>query len=317
MATSNSVNFIVTRDDIIKESLQLVGAIEEGGTPTTNQLADCSRTLNMLVKYWAADGLKVWVNEELVIFPVKDQRQYTFGASGDRMCRESELITTKLNGAVSNTATEIVVDSTAGMAGSDVIGVVTTANDIHFTTISSVDDATTLTLAAGVDADCADNNRVYTFTTAFTQKVLKINNAWVRSTEETDIPINIISREEYTSLSSKYENGRVNQMFFNPGVDTSLINVWPVPNDSNTNERIYAYVTRLYEDFDAAGNNPDYPQEWYLPLAWNLAVSIAPKYGVSGTRLTELATLGGAMKRNVDSWSVEQTSIYLKPARHH
>ena len=317
MATSDSVNYIVTRDDIISEALQLVGALEEGGTPTATQLSDCSRTLNMLVKYWAADGLKVWVNEELVVFPVKNQRQYTFGASGDRMCRESELVTTKLNGGLAASATSITVDSTTGMTASDVIGIATTAADIHWDVISSVDDSTTLTLTTGVDAVCADNSRVYTYTTVFAQRILKINNAWLRDTNDIDIPIGVISREEYSTLSNKYESGRVNQVYFDPKVSTTKMNVWPVPNDSNTDERLYLYATRLYEDFDAASDNPDFPQEWYMPLAWNLGVSIAPKYGVSGTRLAELAQLAIGMKNNADTWSVEQTSVFIKPAKHH
>lgn len=316
MATSNSANYIVTRDDIITEALQLVSAIEEGGSPNASQLTDCGRSLNMLVKYWAADGLKVWVNEELVIFPVKDQRQYTFGASGDRMCRESELVTTKLNGALAASATVITVDSSTGMTAADIVGIATTSSDIHWDTIASVDSATQITLDTGVDAICADNNRVYTYTTVFAQRILKINNAWVRSTTEIDIPVSMIAREDYTYLSNKTENGRINQIYFDPKIDTTLINVWPVPNDSNTNERLYAYVTRLYEDFDAASDNPDFPQEWYMPLAWNLAVAIAPKYGVSGGRLNELATLASNMKMNADTWSVEQTSVFLTPAKH-
>ena len=40
MATSGSVDFSITRDNIITEALQLTGVIGEGETPSTNQKSD-------------------------------------------------------------------------------------------------------------------------------------------------------------------------------------------------------------------------------------------------------------------------------------
>jgi hypothetical protein len=45
---------------------------------------------------------------------------------------------------------------------------------------------------------------------------------------------------------------------------------------------------RTIEDFDSGTDNPDFPQEWYLPLALNLAVLIAPKFGLPRTEYMEL-----------------------------
>ena len=198
MATSGSVDFSITRDNIITEALQLVGVIGEGETPSTNQKTDCARSLNMMIKFWMAEGMNLFVNQEIVIFPIKGQRQYTFGgSSADKMAKESEVITTKLNGSVSSGATSLTVDDTTGMAVGDTIGVVTDSAGIHFSTITAVGSATTLTIADAIDDDASDNDRVYTFTNAFTQKILSVNNAWIRTTDDTDIPIDIISRQEY------------------------------------------------------------------------------------------------------------------------
>jgi len=317
MATSGSVDFSITRDNIITEALQLVGVIGEGETPSTNQKSDCTRSLNMMTKFWMADGMNLFVNQEIVLFPIKGQRQYTFGGSSvDRMTRESEVITTQLNGSHSSTATALTVDSTTGMAVGDVIGVVTDSSGIHFSTITAVGSSTTLTINDALDDDASDNDRVYTYTTAFTQKILNINNAWVRTTNDTDIPINVISRQEYVDLSKKTESGRINQLYFDPQVTTANMNVWPVPDDSHTNDRIHLYVTRAYEDFDGVVNEsePDFPQEWYLPLCWGLAVFIAPKYGVSETRLNELITISSSLKTQCDTWSTEKESLFLLPA---
>jgi hypothetical protein len=37
------------------------------------------------------------------------------------------------------------------------------------------------------------------------------------------------------------------------------------------------------QDFDAAANNSDFPQEWLRCLIWNLALEVAPEYGKEPT----------------------------------
>jgi hypothetical protein len=315
MSTSNSTNYNVTRDDIISESLQICGVLEEGGTPSANQLSDCSRTLNMMIKNWMTDGLQLWLNEEIVIFPTKNQQTVTFAvAGGDRMALSSGVVTTKLNGTHANNATVITVDSSTGMTAADVVGVVTDTAGITWTTIASVDSATQITLNAGIGAAASDNDRVYTYTTVFAQKIAKINNAWVRGTDEIDIPVEFVSRQEYTYLSSKDTSGRINQLYFDPQFLTSVANVWPVPDDSHTNDRLYAYVTRYVGDFDGATDDADYPQEWYLTLAWGLAMFVAVKYGVSGQRYQEIVQMASMLHQKAAEWDVEQTSIFITPS---
>jgi len=60
MATSGSIDFAATRDDIITEALEQLGALGEGESPNAAQLASCGRTLNMLVKAWQGEGLNLF-----------------------------------------------------------------------------------------------------------------------------------------------------------------------------------------------------------------------------------------------------------------
>jgi len=54
MATSGSIDFATTRDDIITEALEQLGVLGEGESPSAAQLTSCSRTLNMMLKAWQA-----------------------------------------------------------------------------------------------------------------------------------------------------------------------------------------------------------------------------------------------------------------------
>lgn len=60
MATSGSTNYSITRDDIIKRALRIIGSIGQGETPTTNAYSEAAVALNQLVKEWEADGMQIW-----------------------------------------------------------------------------------------------------------------------------------------------------------------------------------------------------------------------------------------------------------------
>lgn len=79
MATSNSTNFTVTRDDIIKRALRLLGVVAQGETPTTAQVDEAAFALNMLAKAWQADGMPLWAIKQTSITLVNGQREYVMG----------------------------------------------------------------------------------------------------------------------------------------------------------------------------------------------------------------------------------------------
>ena len=79
MATSNSTNFTVTRDDIIKRALRLLGVVAQGETPTTAQVDEAAFALNMLAKAWQADGMPLWAIKQTSITLVSGQREYVMG----------------------------------------------------------------------------------------------------------------------------------------------------------------------------------------------------------------------------------------------
>lgn len=316
MATSGSVNYSANRDDLISEALQICKVLGEGGSPTSGQLSDSSRTLNMMVKAWQNKGANLWAIATLVLFPVKNQTEYSFGTGADRMCLSTELIETELNGAHASGVTSLTVagkDGTTGMAASDVIGVQTDSGGISWTTISGSPTSTTITLAAGISAAAADNNNVYTYTTVFSNRVLKVLNAWRRTDSGVDVPISIVSRQTYSDLPDKDETGPVNTVYYDPQLDPGKLSLWPTPSDNETDELIYLRAQRPIEDFDAAANTPDYPQEWYLALAWNLAFLLGPKFGLSGQELQDIGVIAATHFKDALDFDTEDQSIYIMP----
>jgi hypothetical protein len=60
MATSNSTNWSLNRDQVISSALRKLGVLPSGGTPSTAQVNDATDALQALVKAFQADGMPLW-----------------------------------------------------------------------------------------------------------------------------------------------------------------------------------------------------------------------------------------------------------------
>lgn len=97
-----------------------------------------------------------------------------------------------------------------------------------------------------------------------------------RVSSSTEIPLHIVSRDEYMSLPNKSLQAAPTMIYYHPETDTGTLYVWPT--GTSTDNTIKITTQRSIQDFDDTGNNPDLPKEWVLALEYNLAVMISPKY---------------------------------------
>jgi len=81
VSTSNSVDFSVNRDELIKDSLITLGVIAQEDTPSAAIVNHAARQLNLMLKAWQADGLHLWVIRQQSVTPVASQYNYTLGRS--------------------------------------------------------------------------------------------------------------------------------------------------------------------------------------------------------------------------------------------
>ena len=82
MATSGNANYNRTATQIIKSALRKIGAIADGETPESSEMADGLEALNIMVKAWQAEGLRLWLQDEETVTLVVNQTTYTFGSGG-------------------------------------------------------------------------------------------------------------------------------------------------------------------------------------------------------------------------------------------
>ena len=282
MAQSASYDFTLTRDNLIDLALSYVSARGTGETPSADQVTDASRLFNMIVKLRAADGMPAWALKRGYILPFS-------GASS--LNTDSHVVTvydaTKVTSTAASGAADIIVDSNTGMATSDQIGVELDGGTMQWTTINAI-AGSTITLTSTLTGGTASGARVYTYTASSdrVQKPIRIIMADVlHQADQTSHEIDVVSRDEYYDLGARTSKGTPNQMYYtiHPSSDTAL----------NTNGQIFVYprfndgdyvieftYQRPFADFDVAGDNPDFPQAFYLPLMLELASLLGPMFGV-------------------------------------
>lgn len=82
MATSGVDTFSLTRDTAITLALRKLNVLELGVTPDSTTLTQANQNLNIMLKAWQTDGLKLWTVNELIIPYTAGKTVYTIGESG-------------------------------------------------------------------------------------------------------------------------------------------------------------------------------------------------------------------------------------------
>lgn len=277
---------------IIQQALLNVGAIDENEPAGSPAYYAALRSLNGLVKTMEATGLHVWTEEEYILFLQSNVARYVLGqaASADysafpaaRVARADAWTLLTLLNPAAVAATAITVEDATGAVVGGHLGVIDNDGAIQWVTITAIaGDLITFTAQPLLVAADAGN-----FAPTYLQtqgRVLKAPNARLLTFQDTspgnynETPMTILSRQEYMDLPNKNSPGTPTQWFYSPQREVGLFYVWPVANQVAWAVRFTGY--RSLADFLTPENTSDMPQEWVLPLIWNLSKEIATAYGV-------------------------------------
>lgn len=313
MATSGSSNFTQNRDDIIKDALILLGVAYEDEDINNGTKAFAARMLNKMVKAWNGQGLHIWAYQEGAIILDKDTVKYTLDTTTDtNVCKAGGLIKAEIGAAEAAAQTTLTVDSSAGMAASDVIFIELDDGTFDETTISSVTDSTTIVVASGLTSAAASGNHIYVYTTAddAVTKVKQVTNVRRRDADGNDTELVRLSRDDYYRIVDKDQESVPTSYFVEKGRDQTVIYVWPEPN-SRKDYLFFTYL-RSIEDFDAATDDADFPQEWLEALTYNLAIRLAPAFG-KDQKLASLAPMAQESLSLAAAWDDEEADVEIVP----
>lgn len=308
MARSGSYDFTRTRDQIIYGAMRLCGVKDAGQTVSADELSDASEALEMMVKAWQAQGLHLWKQKEATLFVQPGTRSYTLGPSGDN-ATQSYVETTLSADAVATDAT-ISVTSDDGISDADYIGIVLDGGTIQWTTVSGAPVGDAVTLADALTGDASSGNKVYAYTSKI-QRPLRVLSIRRENNSGTEIELELLSRNEYFELPNKSTRGTPTQAYYDPQLDGGTLYLWVTPDDVSAVFN-FTYMESI-QDFDEASNEADFPAEWLEALKYNLAVRLAPEYGIDFQSRSWLKAEAEQYLNAVTMWDNEPESFFFEP----
>lgn len=313
MATSGSINYNDTRNDIIQDALILIGVIGAEETIHEADQALASRFLNRMIKAWDAQGIHLWTYNEATLILTDNTNTYNLASASTDANWSDPVRVTTLSAAEASGQTVISVTSSTGMTAADNVAIVLDDDTVEWTTISTVDSSTQITIANSLNSAAASGNLVYAFTTRAGRplKIHSIRRRTKTGTSTQDIPLIQLSREEYFNLPNKESRSTPTQFYYDPQLTTGKLYLYPTPDDPEVRLQI-TYQAQM-EDLDAAGDNPDFPQEWLECLTYNLAMRLAPAFGKDQKVIATIAPMAQASLAAIIAYDQETTSIQLIP----
>ncbi len=241
MALSGSFDWTLTRDDIIKQSLEDIQVIKPEDTPNSDQLTAGSRRLNGIVKRLQNKNIYLW-SREWVTQTFTASSVVTNGSTIYRCIKGHTSSATDEPGTGANWTTYWVEDSSATSGGAWVTS----------TAYASIGDFTVAADTIGID------------------------DMFIRDVDS-DTPVDLISSEEYAKISTKGTEGKPTKAVFDRQL-TPVVYLYKQPDD--TDYVLHYLRVRKLQDFDAGSNNFDGPESWLPLLVKMLAFDFCGTYNI-------------------------------------
>jgi hypothetical protein len=320
MATSGTTTFTVTRDQIIEAALRSLAVLEEGAQPSATTIENSSFSLNLILKKWQSEGIKLWTVVEYTIPLVNSQTAYTIGPSAtydlnaDKPLRVIQAFLRNMTSPTNGVAEISLLSGGSGYVSQPTNAVAVsggTGTGATFNLTFSGGVATSAALEAnGGNYSVGDILTVLggTYTTPATITVNSLYNTFI------DLPMNLISQQEYNILGSKSSQGTTNSVFYKAWRDYGEVKVFLTPN-ANTSEyyELHLTVQRPIMDITKPNENFDFPSEWFLALKWALVAELASDYEKTLTDKQYYEQKATMLKNELMDWDIEWTSTYFQP----
>lgn len=339
MATSGVITFRTTRNEIINGALRLVNAYdpENAAGPTTNQVTNAAEALNLMVKSWEAVGLQLWERKNAVIFPQKSQGIFVLGSpgpAGDHACLSTPMgsgfVQTTLSASAASGASTITVTTTSGFSTTGVtttsittgynLGIQLDSGTVQWTTVNGAPSGTTVTPTATLTGAATAGNYVFCYQTKLIRP-LRILDAFIHQMSGSgtgyptsggnQIPVRIISKDEYNRFGAKNSAGTPIQLAYEPQLNSG--NVYVYPTFLTAAQLLYIEFTKPIDDFVSSGDDYDMPQEWGEALKFNLALRIAAEYEVSREKYQQLKDMASSLYQFINGYDQEPASVLIQP----
>ena len=289
MATSGVFGFTVNRDQIVRMALVNIGKLDEIEGPTPQQTTDMVMWLNMLTKQWMgktdfAPGLKVFTRRHGHLMLSSLTGQYILG--NNVVGWTNNLVQTMTTLTVSS-GTSVSVVSSNGMLIGDNFGIDMDSGYVFWTKVANI-AGNVITTTTPIPSIASSGASVYDYKTT-AQAPLTIETATLRDSTGNDVPLKMMNYEEYDILPSKVAQNYISDpsaIYYEQQLNNGILYT-DVAGSADGSKHICLTWLEPTQDFVNPLDNPEYTQEWYLPLALGLSKLAAPMIDCPWTPLHE------------------------------
>lgn len=307
MTTSESYALQWNRNTVIEDALSLIGVASAFRNPSAADYATGNKWLNYLIKAWQKKGLRPPQQTQVVIFLNTDDNTYTLGPSGTHASYSYNQASTTADALAG--ATAIIIDDNTGFVAGYNIGIQIDINTMQWTTIASV-SGTTINLTNPLDDDIVTGNTIYVYPLRI-QKPLRFNNCQRALPNGTEAMVGIENRSDYFNISNKTIKGYPTQLHYSPKINDGLLYIFPIASDVTL--VLKATVEYPLEVFTGSTQTPPFPDEWAMPLIYNLAAIMAPVFGFFGPEADKITQMAASFEDDILSNDVEDNFIQFTP----
>lgn len=314
MSLSGSVSYNETAGTIIRMAFIMANLYGPNEVIDGNDQWMAFQLLNMIIKNWEADNCDLWAYQEATLFLTSGQSIYRLGstakAANDIVNTDNVVITT--TSAVSTSGTNTITCTTVtGMTVGDNIGVINANSSTEWFTISSINTGTkVVTLNGNLSANVSSSANVYDYTTVI-GRPYDITQVRYHFNGGVDRKLEWISRKDYFAIASKDTQSVPLKFMYDVQRTAGNLVFWPVPNS----ELDYIQFTykRTLQDMINSADDPDFPQEWLLPLTSWLSIYLMFTYGLKDAVDNRMMQLAANTYQIAKSLNRDAGSIYLQP----
>lgn len=314
MSTSGSYNFTLNKTQIISRALQMINVYQFSDTIESDDYNFASDTLNMMIKLWEAEGLKLWKRRQATLFPQANQYVYQIGNVSGSDNTTNTYVGTKVTSAIASSVNIIPVASVVGLSIGMNIGLELDNNSRQWGAITNI-VSNNITVSFNTTDTSASNNTVVAYSTLINRplNIIRATTMDLKNNNN-EVPMMKISYDDYYNLPLKSTiPGRSTNFCYEKLLNNSLsysgtLSLFPNPQQSSVIMN-FTYLDSI-QDMLNTTDNIDFPQEWLYPLVFNLAVELAYAYG----KMTELQILqpkANDLKARIEMFDADDEPIMI------
>lgn len=140
-------------------------------------------------------------------------------------------------------------------------------------------------------------------------KPMRIISAFLRSVDNRDTPLTMLSRQEYIGFSNKTSPGAPYSFYYDVQEANGIVSFLNAPVVAT--DVVHLQVQRQFYDMNLGVETFDFPQEWYQALKWGLAAELGSEYGIDLQRLSYYEQKAAMALEECFNYSVEEASVYF------